>query len=230
MGFNVMNYQSEKTVKLSDAYIVEIIDRDGEGFKKFKINGVEDSTVLDNPENQVNCYLNNAVSVKIPNLKTSTDQLKYNTFTHNFIKLDLDSAPETLDITLYETSDDKVKKLVNYLLEKNGYNEKFYGKFNPFSTISEINVYVLNNNLTKSVFAYKFGGLRLVNYDYGYSYDYKDSSLPMVSLSFSYKEFSYGLDSSLAFETTKAAKEAEQKMADYMPNPKPEFRNRGNSR
>lgn len=221
MGFNVMNYQSIKTVKLSDAYVVEIQDLGTDGkFKKFKINGAEDSTVLDASSNEVNCYLNHVVSVKLPNLKTTVDQLKYNTFTHNFIRLDLDSAPETVDITLYETSDNKVKKLINYLMEKNGYNEKFYGDFNPFNTLSNLNIYVLNNNLTKSVFVYSFSGLKLVNYDYSYSYDYKDSSLPQVTLSFCFKEFSYGPYDGLKFYANGEAENAEKCQVNYKPNPK----------
>lgn len=219
MGFNVMNYQSIKTVKLSDAYVVEIQDLKSNGtFQKFKINGAEDSSVLDSDSNQVNCYLNHVISVKIPNLKTTVDQLKYNTFTHNFIRLDVDSAPETLDITLYETSDNKVKKLINYLMEKNGYNENFYGNFNPFNTLSNLNIYVLNNNLSKSVFVYSFAGLKLVNYDYSYSYDYKDSSLPQVTMSFCFKEFSYGPYDGLKFFNTNDAVLAEKCEINYKPN------------
>lgn len=196
MGFNVMNYQSTKTVKLSDAYVVEIRDVDEVGIpRKFFVNGTEDKSVMDSVDGNVDCFINNAIQVKIPSIKSTAEQLKYNTFTHTFVRLDLDSAPDTLDITLYETSDEKVKKLVNYLLEKNGFNERSYGTFDPFAKLSSITVYVMNNNLTAPVFSYDFEGLRLVNYEYNYSYDYKDSSLPTVTLSFSYESFSYGPNS-----------------------------------
>lgn len=226
-----MNYQSVKSVKLSDAYVVEIQDFDENAAgNKFRINGIEDSSVLDEPEGRVNCCLNNVVNVKIPNIKTLTDQLKYNTFSHGFIKIDMDSTPETLDITLYETSDEKVKKLINYLLEKNGYNERSFGAFAPFRALSKLKVYILNNNLTKSVFSYEFTDLKLLNYDYSYSYDYKASDLPQVTLSFGYGGYSFGPDDSFKLESTKTAMKYEQNQKDYMPNPTPKYEHGGKYR
>ena len=220
MAFDVVNYQSKKTVKLSDAYVVEIVDKDSKGaIKEFTIApGVTSKDVLDSSDGKVNCYLNHVISVKLPNLKITTDQLKYNYFMHSFVRLDLDSTPDTLDITLYETSDEKVKQLINYLLRKNGFDENNVGENTPFGKLSNLNIYVLNNNLTKSVYVYSFAGLKLANYDYSYSYDYKDTSLPQVSLSFSFEEFSFGPHNALVFYDVDTVKDAESKADDYKPN------------
>lgn len=191
LGFNVMDYRKEKKVKFTDSYIVEILDKENGKVRKFSINGTETKEVLDNSSSEVESIFHNAITVRIPNIKTTSEQLKYNVFGHNFLRLDLDSVPDTLDLTIYETSDNKTKSFVNYMMERTGFNESYYGKYRPFDKVSEINVFVLNNDLTKKVFEYHFKGLKLVNYDYGYSYDYKSSELPTMNLSFAFEHFSF---------------------------------------
>lgn len=217
MSFDVISYRKTKQVKLSDAYILEIYDEDSTGkTRKFEINGAETKEVLDNSTGEVNAPFHNAISVKLPNIHTASETIKYNIFSHEFLRRDLDASPDTLDVTLSETSDNKARSFIAYLLERTGFNEDYHGSYSPFDGIKRIVLFVLDNKLKRKIFYYWFEDLKLVNYDYKYSYDYRDSSLPTVDLSFSYEEFSFGsCDIPLVTETsggTKARKkEASEK-------------------
>lgn len=218
MSINVSQYLSKKTVKLSDAFVVHIKNEVDGRFDKFKdIFGAEytsnDKTeyeaigkmthpaVVENENNEVNCVIPNCVSVKIPSLKMSSgDTLRYNNFERNFIHLDFDSRPENLDLVFYETSDEKIKAWINYLMQVNGGNEINHGTYNPFNAITELKVYILNNDLSKSVYAYTFNKCRLVGYDYNYAYDYRANDLPQVLMQFSFEEMKMGVDNTVCFD------------------------------
>ena len=214
MSINVSQYLSQKTVKLTDTFVVRIEDSTDNGtYKKFldtfgeeqqptKVtysDGTEVTTPAtpDNDSNTINCIIPNCVDIKIPSLKTNTEQLKYNNYNKNFVHIDFDSAPDKLELTFFETSDNKINSWINYFLQVNGFNEINHGEYNPFNSISKITVYVLDNNLSKSVYAWVFKKCRMTGYDYNYSYDYQATDVPQVSIQFSFEEMYMGQDDSL---------------------------------
>lgn len=184
---NVSDFIKNKTVKLSDSYVVWIRQdgKDSDADSTYVFQTIGESGV---GEEMYNC-----VSVRLPMYKPNTNEvIKYNNKT---VKLKMPNYEdvENLSLTFWETSEFSMMKLLNSLMGIHGMAENKYAPYGyaPHRYISEIRVEILNNALNEVKAKYTFNKLRLVNYSYDYQFDYTASTLPLVTMEFSYESYKF---------------------------------------
>lgn len=184
---NVSDFIKNKTVKLSDSYVVWIRQdgKDSDADSTYVFQTIGESGV---GEEMYNC-----VSVRLPMYKPNTNEvIKYKNKT---VKLKMPNYEdvENLSLTFWETSEFSMMKLLNSLMGIHGMAENKYAPYGyaPHRYISEIRVEILNNALNEVKAKYTFNKLRLVNYSYDYQFDYTASTLPLVTMEFSYESYKF---------------------------------------
>lgn len=184
---NVSDFIKNKTVKLSDSYVVWIRQdgKDSDADSTYVFQTIGESGV---GEEMYNC-----VSVRLPMYKPNTNEvIKYKNKT---VKLKMPNYEdvENLSLTFWETSEFSMMKLLNSLMGIHGMAENKHAPYGyaPHRYISEIRVEILNNALNEVKAKYTFNKLRLVNYSYDYQFDYTASTLPLVTMEFSYESYKF---------------------------------------
>lgn len=183
MGLNLNSFFKEKTVKLSDSYLVYIK------------NG-EDLT------NTFEC-----IGFTLPKYSFKEETISYGNNTQSFFLPNYQALDTvSFDVLLYKHSSSNVLlSLINSF--KKDTSSQDYGYFSPKSDsntffkgyiknnlnnyaqlLSQVNIYVLNNNLNKVVYEYEFKDLTLVDYNL-YELSYQSDSPCQVSLTFAFEVY-----------------------------------------
>ena len=195
----VDNYYDLKTVKLSDSYVVYMhnLQQRNEKNKKIAVSNAWDKngTLTD----EYNSFENGAVDDKLLELYTCTNvdlpSYKYKVESHqignNTFKVILPdySQNPTVTLTLAETNDFMIEKLLKLIIRRNIADGGSYDmQYVDNGWIDVIAVDVLSNDLHNTVMRYQFGFCRLINYDV-YDLNYGSDDLPTYRLTFAFESY-----------------------------------------
>lgn len=195
----VDNYYDLKTVKLSDSYVVYMhnLQQRNEKNKKVAVSNAWDKsgTLTD----EYNTFENGAVDDRLLELYTCTNvdlpAYKYKVESHqvgnNTFKVILPdySQNPTVTLTLAETNDFMIEKLLKLIIRRNIADGGSYDmQYVDNGWIDVIAVDVLSNDLHNTVMRYQFGFCRLVNYDV-YDLNYGSDDLPTYRLTFAFESY-----------------------------------------
>jgi hypothetical protein len=233
---SVTDYLDTKTFKFSDAFSVEIFDRE---MNWRKSNNTTDKTAENLTDlfsdrdiqeygietSQSGDYLTrhfrfkNLSSFDPPKYNPTSELIKFCNTTRVAYLPNTKELPK-LELKFTETDRTFVQKFIKYCLRKNFYDEKndqFNDSYRPYRYIDKVVIYVWNNNLTDIVMAHEFGSCRLVDYDYAYKLSMRDSSLIIPSIKLSY--LSYTIDTNPSLESMNEFMKdvSERSMSGYKP-------------
>ncbi len=196
----VDNYYDLKTVKLNDSFVVYMhnlqqrnvenkkvatsTDWDkggnaGASFNSMKSIGGVDDRLLE---------LYTCTDVQLPSYqyKVESHQIGNNTF--KVILPDYEAKP-TFTLTLAETNDFLIEKLLKLIIRRNIRDGGTYEmQYVDNGWIDVIAVDILSNDLHSTVLRYQFGFCRLVKYDV-YDLNYASSDLPTYKLTFTFESY-----------------------------------------
>ena len=201
-SFSIKDYLMTKDFKMSDAYSVEVIDRepgnDNNLMRYFTDQdiaayGIGNSNDEDGTKKRKFCF-KNCMGFTPPVYKPEAEDIKFCNTTRK-VYLPNKAKPDPVEFKFHETERQYATKFIKYCLAKNFYDENIdqsKDSYNPYRYIDEINIYVWDNTLSKIVMAHKFGSCRIVAYDYGHNLSYDSSSFLQPSISFSF--LSYKID------------------------------------
>lgn len=195
----VDNYYDLKTIKLSDSYVVYMhnLQQRNEKNKKIAVSNAWDKngTLTD----EYNSFENGAVDDRLLELYTCTNvdlpSYKYKVESHqignNTFKVILPdySQNPTVTLTLAETNDFMIEKLLKLIIRRNIADGGSYDmQYVDNGWIDVIAVDVLSNDLHNTVMRYQFGFCRLINYDV-YDLNYGSDDLPTYRLTFAFESY-----------------------------------------
>lgn len=202
--FSIKDYLVTKSFKMSDAYSVEISDREpswqmesdtnlSKYFTPQDITAYGIKTSVDDASYKQRLFtFKNCTGFTAPTYKPAEHELKYCNTTR-VIYVPNKDKPNPFQIKFHETERQYAMKFLKYCLAKNFYDEdvdKFSQSYNPYRYIDEIRVHVWDNNLHKRVLTHIFRSCRLVDYDYAYKLDYESAGFIQPSASFSFLKYS----------------------------------------
>lgn len=215
--FSTKDYLTVKSFKLSDAYSVEIFDREpnwnnhlDELFSESdkKEYGIVPTTEDDGYNGRA-FYLKNCRSFTNPSYMPKEEKVRFSNTTR-VIYLPNTDKPEPFVIRLHETERRFAEKFIKYCLRKNFYDENLdrsgstYASadssvvtgddYNPYRYIDRILVHVWDNQLRKRVMTHIFRSCRLVDYDYDKKLSYQESQIIEPTLTFSFMKYSIDPD------------------------------------
>lgn len=187
---NLYQYQTKKTVKLSDAYSVDLYLRKDD-FATDSTPAKDKTKVLNLdaiPENY-KLELFNCTDVTLPSFKYKTEIYKYGNNEKTFLIPDYSSLDDlSIELMEYYDKNDNlvVQQLVNLFLNKLFNTDTFSYRMHNYIDRLDINVY--DNNFSTLMYTYTFKYLKLTNYT-KYDLDYSSNNLAKWKLSFSYMEY-----------------------------------------
>lgn len=195
----VDNYYEYKTTKLSDSYVVYMhnLQQRNNKNKRIAVSNAWDKS--GNLSDEYNTFENGAVDDRLLELYTCTNvelpSYKYNVESHqignNTFKVILPnySANPTLSLTLAETNDFMIEKLLKLIIRRNISDGGSYDmQYVDNGWIDVIAVDVLSNDLHNTVMRYQFGFCRLINYNV-YDLNYSSDDLPTYKLTFAFESY-----------------------------------------
>lgn len=187
---NLYQYQTKKTVKLSDAYSVDLYLRKDD-FATDSTPAKDKTKVLNLdaiPENY-KLELFNCTDVTLPSFKYKTEIYKYGNNEKTFLIPDYSSLDDlSIELMEYYDKNDNlvVQQLVNLFLNKLFNTDTFSYRMHNYIDRLDINVY--DNNFSTLMYTYTFKYLKLTNYT-KYDLDYSSNNPAKWKLSFSYMEY-----------------------------------------
>lgn len=187
---NLYQYQTKKTVKLSDAYSVDLYLR-ADDFATANTPAKDKTKVLNLdaiPENY-KLELFNCTDVTLPSFKYKTEIYKYGNNEKTFLIPDYSSLDDlSIELMEYYDKNDNlvVQQLVNLFLNKLFNTDTFSYRMHNYIDRLDINVY--DNNFSTLMYTYTFKYLKLTNYT-KYDLDYSSNNPAKWKLSFSYMEY-----------------------------------------
>ena len=192
------DYLLKKSFKMSDAYSVEVYDREpawndhlGELFTKDEIKKYSITNSADGDYKGRTFRFKNCVEFTAPPYKPKEEQIEFCNRTQ-IVYLPNTDKPEPMTLKFHETEDQYVGKFIKYCLRKNFFDEKlnyYKDSYNPYRYIDRIVVHIWNNNLTKKVMSHIFESCRISTYDYDYNLDYSSSQALLPSIAFSFIDY-----------------------------------------
>ena len=187
---NLYEYQTKKTVKLSDSYSVDLW-LDKEDFSTDETAAKDKTKVLnmDAIPNDYKLELFNCTDVTLPSFKYKTEIYKYGNNEKAFLIPDYSSLDDlTIELMEYYDKNDNlvVQQLVNLFLNKLFDSDTFTYRMHNYIKQLDINVY--DNNFSMLMYKYTFKYLKLTNYT-KYDLDYSSNNPAKWKLSFSYMEY-----------------------------------------
>lgn len=215
------DYLDVKSFKMSDAYSVEIFDREP-AWKRDVLHEVFD-------ENDIKVYgietqddeggyrgrtfrFKNCTGFTVPAYEPQQKELKFCNTTR-VVYLPADSKnPGQATLSFTETERQYIYKFIRYFLRKSFYDESVkYDRdsYSPYRYVDRVRIDVWNNDLTKKMMSHIFESCRIYAYDYAYKLDYAEAGTLNPTLTFSF--LSYKID--LMPEKT----DSEEEMEDYAP-------------
>ena len=192
------DYLLKKTFKFSDAYSVEVYDREpawndhlhelfsNEEIQKYNIEECQDGSYRGRTLRFKNCN-----KFSVPAYKPKAQNVEFCNRTQVVYVPNTDK-PDPMSLEFFETEDRYVGKFIKYCLRKNFFDEKVnyhVDSYNPYRYIDWIKIHVWDNNLKKKVMTHIFESCRISTYDYNYKLDYKSSELIQPSISFSFVNY-----------------------------------------
>jgi len=187
---NLYQYQTKKTVKLSDAYSVDLYLREDD-FATASTPAKDKAKVLNLdaiPENY-KLELFNCTDVTLPSFKYKTEIYKYGNNEKTFLIPDYSSLDDlSIELMEYYDKNDNlvVQQLVNLFLNKLFNTDTFSYRMHNYIDRLDVNVY--DNNFSTLMYTYTFKYLKLTNYT-KYDLDYSSNNPAKWKLSFSYMEY-----------------------------------------
>lgn len=187
---NLYQYQTKKTVKLSDAYSVDLYLREDD-FATASTPAKDKTKVLNLdaiPENY-KLELFNCTDVTLPSFKYKTEIYKYGNNEKTFLIPDYSSLDDlSIELMEYYDKNDNlvVQQLVNLFLNKLFNTDTFSYRMHNYIDRLDVNVY--DNNFSTLMYTYTFKYLKLTNYT-KYDLDYSSNNPAKWKLSFSYMEY-----------------------------------------
>lgn len=189
---NLYEYQTKKTVKLSDAYSIDLY-LDKEDFATDSTPAKDKTKVLnlDAIPNNYKMELFNCTDVTLPAFKYKTEIYKYGNNEKTFLLPDYSSLDDlSIELMEYYDKNDNlvVQQLVNLFLNKLFDTDTFTYRMHKNAYIKQLDVNVYDNNFSMLMYTYTFKYLKLTNYT-KYDLDYSSTSPAKWKLSFSYMEY-----------------------------------------
>ena len=189
---NLYEYQTKKTVKLSDAYSIDLY-LDKEDFATDSTPAKDKTKVLnlDAIPNNYKMELFNCTDVTLPAFKYKTEIYKYGNNEKTFLLPDYSSLDDlSIELMEYYDKNDNlvVQQLVNLFLNKLFDTDTFTYRMHKNAYIKQLDVNVYDNNFSMLMYTYTFKYLKLTNYT-KYDLDYSSNSPAKWKLSFSYMEY-----------------------------------------
>ena len=189
------DYLLKKSFKMSDAYSVEVYDREpawndhlGELFTKEEIQKYSVNTIKDGSYKGRYFYFKNCNGFTPPVYKPKEEVVEFCNRTQ-VVYLPNTDKPDPVTLKFHETEDQYVGKFIKYCLRKNFFDERvnyYKDSYNPYRYIDWIKIHVWDNNLKKKVMTHIFESCRISTYDYDYNLDYTSSQALQPSISFSF--------------------------------------------
>lgn len=195
----VDNYYDLKTVKLSDSYVVYMhnLQQRNEKNKKVAVSNTWDKsgTLTDEYDTFENgavddklLELHTCTNVDLPSYKYKVESHQVGNTTFKVILPDYSQNP-TVTLTLAETNDFMIEKLLKLIIRRNIADGGSYDmQYVDNGWIDVIAVDVLSNDLHNTVMRYQFGFCRLVNYEV-YDLNYGSDDLPTYRLTFAFESY-----------------------------------------
>lgn len=195
------NYYNLKTVKLNDSFVVYMhnLQQRNNDNKKVATTGAWDpdgnlGDSFNTAENATGIVddrlveLYTCTEVQLPSYKYTVESHQVGNTIYKAILPDYEAQP-TVSITLAETNDRFIEKLLKLLIRRNirdgGTNMAQYVDNGWLDLLA---VDVLSNDLHKVVMRYQFGFCRLVDYQI-YDLSYAADELPTYHLTFTFESF-----------------------------------------
>lgn len=195
----VDNYYDYKTVKLTDSYVVYMhnLQQRNKKNKRIAVSNAWDAT--GSLTDEYNTFESGAVDDRLLELYTCTNvelpSYKYKVESHqignNTFKVILPDYQQnpTVTLTLAETNDFMIEKLLKLIIRRNISDGGSYDmQYVDNGWIDVIAVDVLTNDLHNTVMRYQFGFCRLINYSI-YDLNYGSDDLPTYKLTFAFESY-----------------------------------------
>lgn len=195
----VDNYYDYKTVKLTDSYVVYMhnLQQRNKKNKRIAVSNAWDAS--GSLTDEYNTFESGAVDDRLLELYTCTNvelpSYKYKVESHqignNTFKVVLPDYQQnpTVTLTLAETNDFMIEKLLKLIIRRNISDGGSYDmQYVDNGWIDVIAVDILTNDLHNTVMRYQFGFCRLINYSV-YDLNYGSDDLPTYKLTFAFESY-----------------------------------------
>lgn len=221
---SIEDYLANKTVKLSDAYSIEIKDREPFWDNNLTEVGFTDDDIqalgieIGTDENRYKTRkftFKNCTSFTPPTYTPKEMVLKFCNTTKVIYVPNTDN-PSPVKFQFFENERRYIGKFIRYCLRKNFFDEDIdhsRDAYNPHRYIDSITVNVLDNNLQKVVLRHIFECCRINSYDYDYKFKYDSNQTLNPTIDFSFFRYKIDLNPNIEYEERRA--DAEKGITGY---------------